>query len=1349
MVAVLIVTSFITTPSFLNHVSALTFGTIINLSSTSSGDSSVPQIIAAGNNVYVLWEDDDSGNDEILFVGSTDRGVTFSDSLNISTSPSNSFDPQLAVSKTSTDEVYAVWTEEGEIHFTSSADNGTSFGNPINVSNSTNYSQMPQVAVSGDDVYVAWEEDVSGTDTRDILVSATDNAGASFTDAVNLSNSSLQSSSAQLYASDAALYIVWKEFDSSAFVGNVFFSSSTDGGQTFSEPVNISGVLAGDAFFPQLAVSGSNVYVVWGDAINLDTFLAFSIDGGQTFSVPVNLSDSTFVFAANPDIVTSGENVYVVWQDEIAGLADIFIASITDSGGTIVLPVNVSNSSASFSVNPRIAASGTSPEIIYVVWQEDNPADVFLAVSTDGGANFDEPVNLSSSDSVGFSAFSQISASGDKLHVVWEDSSVGGVFEIFSRTITESGPPSISIDLVSDSTPRWDLDPVSISGTVNGDATDTITIEWGDGESDSGIPVEGSSWGPVSHPYGSASTGTREFAVKLFDESSTLKASASSEIEVQKHATGLTLDDIFSVVQDTDVTLLGTLTDTDANGPVDGRTISFTGTGVTAGLLPATTLADGTYSASGPSPDVVSDSALTVQAHFAGDPAYEASESNVMGYDTVAAGAAEFVIPAGEPSGPLDLTGFNASIVFDSVLSMGSIFVSECTAPQSARYIEIDGTCLKISSAVQLQDDSSAHITISYDGLSIPAGYSEENIDLFHEAITGIVDVTESRNTDGNNITGSTTDFSRFTAGIALHSDPPIGAERLPIFVGDNNDLLFEFPATRQLSFPNAELSIGNMETVSVTDPYANVDSGQVDTVEITLSSTSDPAGIIVRFHETGSNTATFEGSFSLTSGSSSSSQSELHAAPKDEISGAYEAPGMPPFRVIIDGVIEAGVAEVANLGIPLYLRPAPNSVDAYELRLIDARLGPDANVTIIMSYENFSGVSDPLELGISHSDPFDQANCLDVISSSSLDGIDTVAKTITGSATAVGGFALVHDDHNPADQECFALGVPPGGGGGGIPRPGTGIILLDSAKATAGESDVSEPGGSSGGGGGGGGSRSAGVTQIPSGNDVETSVTTELGPVTVRFESVQVGGGQLKVSSSQLSAFEHIFDDLALLAQDNDEHGIVRVDGAAYSTAGLIFEVDASQVPYQGVVEVTIPYDERTVTVLSGSESNVKFLHYDKETGVWEDATSSSDGLANTVTGVLDSLSPVVAAVIIDQGVTFDERYFEDNPLARLAVTSASFSISAEAEVELAATLNNMQGVNQDYFVVVQVLNENGIAQYIEWEKGSLASGGKGQISMIWKPEARGTYEVQVFVWDNADNPSALSNAILKDVMV
>ena len=150
----------------------------------------------------------------------------------------------------------------------------------------------------------------------------------------------------------------------------IFFSGSHDDGQTFSIPLNISTNTV-DSIDPQTKCEGNNVYVVWREsdstlAAEDEIFFSFSHDGGQTFSEPDNLSNNTG-FSTKPQISSEGNNVYVVWEDDdndIPGDRDIFFARSTDGGQTFSEPDNISENSG-VSVEPQISSVGNN---VYVVW---------------------------------------------------------------------------------------------------------------------------------------------------------------------------------------------------------------------------------------------------------------------------------------------------------------------------------------------------------------------------------------------------------------------------------------------------------------------------------------------------------------------------------------------------------------------------------------------------------------------------------------------------------------------------------------------------------------------------------------------------------------------------------------------------------------------------------------------------------------------------------------------------------------------------------------------------------------------------------------------------------------------
>ena len=184
-----------------------------------------------------------------------------------------------------------------------------------------------------------------------------------------------------------------------------------DGGQTFSEPDNISNITGGSRF-PQISSEGDNVYVVWQDfgALNVaDTFFSFSHDSGQTFSEPFNISNSTSR-SFDPQISSQGNNVYVVWE-EFNDDDDIFFAMSTDGGQTFSTK-NISNTTEG-SQDAQISSIGNN---VYVVWQDDR--DIFFARSTDGGQTFSTK-NIS--NTTGGSRVAQISSIENIVYVVWQD----------------------------------------------------------------------------------------------------------------------------------------------------------------------------------------------------------------------------------------------------------------------------------------------------------------------------------------------------------------------------------------------------------------------------------------------------------------------------------------------------------------------------------------------------------------------------------------------------------------------------------------------------------------------------------------------------------------------------------------------------------------------------------------------------------------------------------------------------------------------------------------------------------------------------------------------------------------
>ena len=170
---------------------------------------------------------------------------------------------------------------------------------------------------------------------------------------------------------------------------------------------------------PRLATSGNNVYAVWEESHDGTNRIIFakSTDRGNIFSKPANLTSGVGKDSETPSVAAFGKIVYVVWTDNSPGNFDIFFIKSTDGGNTFSKPLNLSNDPG-LSYLPRIATNGKNN--VYVVWTDNSPGNynILFTRSLDGGASFDKPIILSNLK--GVSNFPNIAASGnDTVYIVW------------------------------------------------------------------------------------------------------------------------------------------------------------------------------------------------------------------------------------------------------------------------------------------------------------------------------------------------------------------------------------------------------------------------------------------------------------------------------------------------------------------------------------------------------------------------------------------------------------------------------------------------------------------------------------------------------------------------------------------------------------------------------------------------------------------------------------------------------------------------------------------------------------------------------------------------------------------
>lgn len=345
-----------------------------------------------------------------------------------------------------------------EVFYAQSTDGGRNFSNSVKVSGaSTLATQSTLTLDSAGNPYIAWTgvnpTPANGTFATFVLRS-TDH-GNTFSTPVLVSGPARSAQSPKI-AVDNNGNIVVAFVDASLTGIPVFAVRSTDGGTTFTAPARISpaGETVGNPPFVALDSNGA-AYVVYQDsAQQISTIKLAVASNGQTFGSPKIISDTQVTAFAPQIAIDRLDNVYVTFYDRFGLTSPVFNREIiviksTDKGNTFGPQVNVSNNSDQSTFPSMIVDDQGRVSVAWEDATDDPQRDVFVARSTDGGATYGRPVNLSANSARSFGAFGGMDASGN-LFVAWTDD-VGANTDVYLASLSSSapGPPDFTLGSVS------------------------------------------------------------------------------------------------------------------------------------------------------------------------------------------------------------------------------------------------------------------------------------------------------------------------------------------------------------------------------------------------------------------------------------------------------------------------------------------------------------------------------------------------------------------------------------------------------------------------------------------------------------------------------------------------------------------------------------------------------------------------------------------------------------------------------------------------------------------------------------------------------------------------------------
>ena len=249
-------------------------------------------------------------------------------------------------------------------------------------------------------------------------------AVASWDTPVDVSPSGASASDPKIAASADGLHLAAVWISQAEVAGIAQAARSSDGGVTWSTPVDLSEI-GWSVSDPQISASsdGSRLVAVWfrEEGFGSGSVQAVSsIDGGATWTGPAHLSDTGLVIPC-PEVRVSADGFHVaaVWYRQMGLYAVVQVSTSNDSGATWSGPVTLSGVHA---IVPQIAVSGDGSRLV-VIWvvSDDTGARVQVATSSDGGATWTLPADLSAVTPYGMGD-PRVAASDDGLDVavVWQ-----------------------------------------------------------------------------------------------------------------------------------------------------------------------------------------------------------------------------------------------------------------------------------------------------------------------------------------------------------------------------------------------------------------------------------------------------------------------------------------------------------------------------------------------------------------------------------------------------------------------------------------------------------------------------------------------------------------------------------------------------------------------------------------------------------------------------------------------------------------------------------------------------------------------------------------------------------------
>ncbi|MCZ7380847.1 MAG: hypothetical protein O8C64_04635 [Candidatus Methanoperedens sp.] len=328
-----------------------------------------PSIAVDSGNIYVAWEDDRYGFEELYFSTAEKNNITFKKDSQVVEEAGSQVLPSIAVRNRT---VYAAMMNKKtwDIEFTEGYPvNGVyRFNKPIRVNDdaSGNWHYAPSLAADDENnVCIAWLDARNGNYAIYFSHGTKENGIWRFSRNVMVSDDSTNVShyTPSLAFDNGSAYIAWYDDRNKDF--DIFFSKGRleNDSWKFDRSTRVNDDGKGDQMHPEIAVSGGEIFIAWEDGRDggPDIYFAKGVKTNESFGFIKNIKVNDIKGKHyDPQIGLRGSDVYVAWQAEKANDGgDIYFSDGKYDGKTWVFSRNIK-------INDDMTDTFTKPDPVFL-----------------------------------------------------------------------------------------------------------------------------------------------------------------------------------------------------------------------------------------------------------------------------------------------------------------------------------------------------------------------------------------------------------------------------------------------------------------------------------------------------------------------------------------------------------------------------------------------------------------------------------------------------------------------------------------------------------------------------------------------------------------------------------------------------------------------------------------------------------------------------------------------------------------------------------------------------------------------------------------------------------------------